>query len=113
MKRLLSYAAMIGAMATGLVASEYRGVVKCGGLPFPGATVTATRGDRKVSTTTDGSGAFRFADLADGVWTIDVEMVGFEKATKEVGVALDAPSPQFDLQFLRTEAPAERAAARP
>jgi hypothetical protein len=95
MKRLLSVAAIVWTLPAGLLASEYRGVVKCGGLPFPGATVTATHGDRKVVTTTDGKGAFRFADLADGVWTIDVEMVGFEKASKEVGVAPDAPSPEY------------------
>jgi hypothetical protein len=113
MKRLLSVVAIVWTLPAGLLASEYHGVVKCAGLPFPGATVTATRGDRKVVTTTDGNGAFRFADLGDGVWTLDVEMVGFVKASKEVGVAPEAPSPQFDLQFLPAQAPPQSAPVRP
>ena len=31
---------------TGLLASEHHGVVKSGGLPIPGATVTATQGEK-------------------------------------------------------------------
>ena len=40
-------AAWIG--VSGLMASEYRGVVKSGSLPVPGVTVTATQGDKKLS----------------------------------------------------------------
>ena len=61
------------------MASEYHGTVKTGGLPVPGATVTAIQGDKKVVTTTDERGAFSFAELADGKWTLEVEMLGFAK----------------------------------
>src|SRR3954468_12829603 len=78
---------------TALLASEHHGVVKSGGLPIPGATVTATQGDKKHATTTDEKGAYAFPDLADGVWTLHVEMLGFAKSSLEIGVAANAPSP--------------------
>jgi hypothetical protein len=89
---------------SGLMASEYHGAVKAGGLALPGATVTAIQGDKKIVTTTDQQGAFSFSDLADGTWTIEVEMLGFEKIARQVGVASDAPSPDFALKFLSEEA---------
>src|SRR5512141_2363457 len=84
---------------TGLMASEHHGTVKSAGLPVPGVTVTATQGDRKHVTTTDENGRYAFADLPDGLWTLDIEMIGFEKLTKEVGIAFDAPSPEWTLKM--------------
>src|SRR5580698_10499580 len=81
-----------------LAASEQHGVVKSNGAPVPGATVTATQGDKKLVTTTDDNGAYSFADLPDGIWTISVEMLGFTKLSREVGIAPDAPSPTWDLK---------------
>src|SRR5271157_6494508 len=89
---------------TGLMASEYHGTVKAGGLALPGATVTASQSDRQIATTTDQQGVFSFAELADGTWTIEVEMLGFEKMARQVGVASDAPSADFALKFLTEEA---------
>ena len=83
----LSRLAAIGLSVSALMASEFHGTVKCGGLPFPGVTVTAAQNDQKVVTTTDAQGVFRYPELADGVWTIEVEMLGFEKITRQVGVA--------------------------
>ena len=82
-----------------LIASEHHGIVKSAGLPVPGATVTATQGDKKHVTTSDENGRYAFADLADGLWTLDIEMMGFEKLTKEVGIAYDAPSPEWNLKM--------------
>src|SRR6202008_2069069 len=76
-----------------LYASEHHGAVQSGGLPVPGATVTATQGDKKFATTTDDQGAYSFADLPDGTWTITVEMLGFARLSEDVGVAAVAPSP--------------------
>jgi trimeric autotransporter adhesin len=83
-----------------LFASEHHGVVQSGGLPVPGATVTATQGSKKLVTTTDDQGAYGFADLPDGVWTITVDMLGFAKLSEEVGVAAMAPSPTWNLKLL-------------
>src|ERR1039458_6752042 len=82
------------------MASEYHGTVKTAGLLVPGVTVTAIQGDKKLVTTTDERGVFSFADLADGTWTIELEMLGFAKLTREVGVAHDAPAPELALKIM-------------
>jgi hypothetical protein len=89
---------------TGLSASESHGSVKSGGLPVPGATVTATQGDQKVVTTTDETGYYSFPDLADGIWKISVEALGFVTASREIGVAADVPGPEWDLKYQTLEA---------
>ncbi len=75
-------------------------MVSSNGLPVPGATVTAIQGDKKFVTTTDDQGAYTFSDLPDGIWTIQVEMFGFSKLSREVGIAPGAPSPDWQLQVL-------------
>src|ERR1700678_2705060 len=103
-----------------LAASEHHGIVKSNGMPVPGATVTASQGDKKLVTTTDDSGEYAFADLPDGIWTITVEMLGFAKLSREIGVTADAASPTWDLKVeslsalnsdLAAEAVAKKAAA--
>src|SRR5947209_11959952 len=94
--RLLAVCAAVA----GLMAAEHHGVVKSGGLPVPGATVTATKGDQKHTTTTDENGKDAFPELADGAWKIEVEMLGFATLSNEVGVAFDAPAPEWNLKFL-------------
>src|SRR5882724_5341151 len=89
---------------TGLLASEHHGIVKSGGLPVPGVTVIATMGDKKVATTTDDNGAYGFPNLEDGVWTLNIEMLGFAKITRDVGIAPEAPSPRWDLKLLPADA---------
>ena len=68
-------------------ASEYHGQVTFGGLPVPGAVVTATQGDKKVVAIADPMGLYSFPNLADGTWTIEVQMTGFAPAKQEVTVA--------------------------
>ena len=86
--------------ASALAAAEHHGVVKSGGLPLPGVTITATMGDKKSVTTTDERGAYSFTDLADGVWTLEIDSFGFAKLREEVAVAPNAPSPEWDLKLL-------------
>src|SRR5256885_8112178 len=83
----------------GLMAAEHHGVVKSAGLPIPGVGVTATLGDKKHTTTTDENGRYAFPELADGVWKLEIEMLGFEKLTNEVGIAHNAPSPEWSLKM--------------
>ena len=87
-------------VVSGLMAAEHHGTVKSGGLTVPGATITATQGDKKMVTTTDDQGDYSFPELADGTWTIDVEMLGFAKVTRDVGIASDAPPADWDLKLL-------------
>lgn len=86
-------------MALGLQASEHHGQVKFGGLPMPGVSITATKGDQKLVAVTDQQGVYAFPDLADGVWTIQVEMLCFEPIKQEVGIAPNAPAPVWELKL--------------
>ncbi|MGA3187850.1 MAG: carboxypeptidase regulatory-like domain-containing protein [Bryobacteraceae bacterium] len=80
--------------------SERHGHVQFGGLPLPGATVTASQGDKKIVALTDAAGAYSFPDLPDGVWTIEVEMLCFVPVKQEVTLAVDAAIPDWDLKLL-------------
>ena len=66
MAKYLRIALLAAAMALPIVASQHQGQVKFGGLPLPGATVTATMGDQKKVAVTDPQGVYTFPDLADG-----------------------------------------------
>jgi hypothetical protein len=81
-------------------ASEYHGQVTFGGSPVPGATVTATEGTKKFSTASDQGGAYSFADLPDGQWTITMEMQCFTTIHADVTVSANTPPGQFELQLL-------------
>jgi hypothetical protein len=84
------------------MASEYHGQVTFGGLPLPGSTVTvvATQGSQKAVAITDDQGIYSFADLADGTWTIDIEMTGFAPLKQEVTVRPNSPPGAFELKLL-------------
>jgi len=81
-------------------ASPFRGVVTFGGLPLPGATVTATQGAKTVTAVSDQNGAFAFDDLADGKWAIVVEMQCFEPIHTEETVAPNAPAAAWEMKLL-------------
>jgi len=80
--------------------SERHGIVKFGGLPLPGATVTASQGDKKIVTITDPQGTYFFPDLPDGAWTIEVDMLCFVPVKQELTLAADAVIPDWDLKLL-------------
>jgi Carboxypeptidase regulatory-like domain len=88
------------------------------GVPVPGATVTATQGEKKFVAITDQQGAYSFPELADGPFTVQVEMLGFSTVKQEV----NTPTAQLELKMLpmgemKAEvvhaAPPEPAAAAP
>src|ERR1051326_8332770 len=86
-----------------LAGAEHRGQVKFGGLPLPGAQVTVMQGDKKFTAVTDDQGLYAFPDMADGVWTIQVEMLCFSPIKQEVAVASDAPVAQWEMKLLPFE----------
>ncbi len=100
MKRAIRWGVLGWLAVAMLAASEHRGVVKFGGLALPGATVTATQGDKKVVAVTDPEGVYAFRELADGNWNIEVSMQCFETARQEVAVAPNAPEAVWDLKLL-------------
>ena len=96
--RLFAVALLIALMGRyGAAAPEHIGQVTFNGVAVPGATVVATQGDTKLATTTNQQGLYRFADLADGAWTIRVEMIGFAPAIKEITLGPDAQPLSIEL----------------
>src|SRR5438874_83221 len=94
-------------------AAQQSGNVRSGELAIPGATVTATLGDKKVVTTADDSGQYVFNDLPAGAWTLQVEMFGFAAARRDVTVG-DAPSSlEWNLELKPRSQPAPVSEAKP
>ncbi len=97
---VLCVVAWPGAAAARSAAAAHVGQVVVDSVPIPGATVTATQDDRHVVTVTDQNGVYQFPDLADGKWTVRVEMLGFATATKEIVASADAPPTLWELTLL-------------
>ena len=92
--------ALFISMAMLLVAADHHGTVTFGGVPVPGATVTATQADQKLAVITDPQGAYSFRELRDGPWTLQVEMAGFAPLTQDVEVAPNATPSALELKLL-------------
>jgi hypothetical protein len=84
-------------------ATEYYGQVIFAGVAVPGATVTAARGDQRLTTSTDAQGIFRIGDIADGTWTISIGMRGFAMLSREVTIGPDAQPAMWELSLLPFE----------
>jgi len=80
-----------------LSAAENHGQVIFGGVGVPGAVVTATQGDKKLKAITDVDGVYTFPDLADGTWSMQVEMSGFAPLKNDVAASA---SPMWDLKMM-------------
>ncbi len=81
-------------------ASEHRGIIRFNELPVPGATVTATQGETKFTTTTDLQGTYFFPDLTDGTWAIEVEMLGFHPIRREIRIGQERSELVWDMTML-------------
>ena len=76
-------------------------MVKFAGLPVPGATVTATMGDKKLVAITDAERACtRSPTCPRACGTMQVEMLCFTPLKMEVASAANAPSPEWELKLL-------------
>jgi hypothetical protein len=82
------------------LASEYHGQVTFGGLPVPGATITATQGSQRFVAVSDQQGIYSFADLSDGIWKILVEMQCFSRIEQTVTIAANMPATKWELKLL-------------
>ena len=80
------------------VSVRHSGVVRSAGQPIPGATVTATQAGRKLTTTTDETGMYRFENLAPGAGTLEVQMVGFSSARREVQAGASEAALEWSLE---------------
>lgn len=117
LKKYLRYIAVAAVAMLPLIAAQFGGQVKFVGppkapatageapgppvvLPLPGATVTATQGDKTVTAVADEQGNFLFPDLPDGTWQLQADMVGFSSARQEVATGTGLPGPVFQLKML-------------
>src|SRR6266566_3682124 len=82
-----------------LLLTEHHGQVMFAGFPVPGATVTAEQGDKKFIAITDQQGVYSFPELAEGPFTIRVEMLGFSTISQEVNAA----AAEFEMKMLPIE----------
>ena len=92
MKKLLIAVVMLVSAIRLFAGGEHSGQVTVGGVPVPGATVTATSGDKKLVTATNDQGIFSLPDATVGTWTLRVEMLGFEPLTRDITVTAE-PQP--------------------
>ena len=92
--------AMLCLALSPLLATEYHGVVKFGGLPLPGATLTATQGDKKFVASTDLEGKYSFPNLPDGDWNIQIEMLCFTSVKKDITIAPGVPTAEWEMNLL-------------
>src|ERR1700743_1035907 len=107
MIRITVLALMLGGLAFGATES---GVVRSGGQPIPGATVTAICGTDKIDTVTDDAGRFTLGGLPETPCTFSISMFGFEAAQQQL-TASGAPL-NFDLK-LQTHATLAQVPAAP
>ena len=106
--------AMPAAMASAQTAAStthVTGTVRSAGLPIPGATVMARQGDRRISTTTDENGQYEL-DLPSGTWNVEVNMMAFGTARRDVVVAMRRSAPTTLWKFERPRASSSQIAVR-
>src|SRR5262245_13656033 len=88
-------------VASPALAADHVGrVTLANGVPVPGARVTATQGANTLVTTTDTQGGYRFTGIADGAWSIQVDMIGLSAQKRDVTIAAGAAPAQWQLSML-------------
>lgn len=99
---LCLFCVLVGLLAvpSRAAALDTRGQVTFHGVPVPGATVTAVRGDKKIRAITNREGLYSLPDLTEGSWTIQVEMTGFASIEREVAVTRSTPLAKWELRLL-------------
>jgi hypothetical protein len=100
--RRLSLVALFAWLCTAgiAMASEYHGQITFGDLPLPGALITATQGTAKFTAVSDQGGMYKFPDLADGTWTIKIEMQCFAPVQSEISIAAATTPGKWQLALL-------------
>ena len=84
-------------------ANDQHGQVVFNGLPVPGATISASQHGKNIVVTSDGDGRYRVPGLAEGPYTIRVEMVGFAPLTRELVADASGVVATFELALLPFE----------
>ncbi|HLJ18159.1 MAG TPA: carboxypeptidase regulatory-like domain-containing protein [Bryobacteraceae bacterium] len=96
----LRWCVFVSLCIVSLLAADSRGQVTFGGLPLPGATVTAVQDGKKFVAITDQQGFYSFTGLSAGTWTIEVEMLCFAPLKREVNITPDTPLLTWEMKLL-------------
>jgi hypothetical protein len=107
------YCLLFMLLVSPLFAVQQSGTVRSGDLTIPGATVTATQGEKKLVTTTEDSGQYVFADLPEGTWKLQVEMFGFKATQRDVTVTDKPVTIDWSLELKPLSEPAPLSTAKP
>src|SRR5271154_5048596 len=96
---MLRSTVLISLIFAGVAAADVQtGLVRSGGQPVPGATVSAECGtDSKITTTTDDAGRFEIGGLPSTSCKYTVLMFGFEPLQKDA--AASSPPLGFDISM--------------
>ena len=97
MKRLLLLFLLVAGY---LAAVQHSGSVRAADQFIPGATVTARQGGASLATSTDEAGRYTL-DLTPGVWEIQVEIFGFNPASRKIEIGLEPSSVDWTLEMPR------------
>src|SRR5229473_5364584 len=106
LRQMRKYILMLVAIACLTVSSfaagpGYQGQVTFNGFAIPGATVTATQGEKTLVAVSDEKGIFSFPEITNGTWTIQVEMSGFTTLKDQLLIGPNAPAaPPWELKML-------------
>src|SRR6185312_4443279 len=106
MQGIMRWLSLLLLSSVAWAATPLHGVVRSGGVPVPGAVVTASQAGKTETAITGDDGAYGFADLADGTWTVSVAMTGFEPASRPVALSSATPPQDFDLRIAAYTGPA-------
>ena len=90
-------ALLLSLESSALWGGSLQGVLRDGDAPVPGAMVTVRTGGELRATHSDSAGAFSFADLMAGAWTLRAERVGYRPLEQRVEIG--ATLLQLDLSF--------------
>jgi trimeric autotransporter adhesin len=86
-------------LASTVLGADQQGVVRIGEVPVPGAAVQATQGTKTLRTITDGDGHYAIPEISEGTWAIQVELLGFETARRDVVVSKEPKVEEWDLKM--------------
>ena len=100
LQKTVACIALSALLSSALSAAEHRGVVRFGGLPVPGATVVASKGDKAFTAITNDLGNYSFPDLEAGPWSFQIEMLGFTPLKQDVTVEPQASASEFELKMM-------------
>jgi hypothetical protein len=104
---------LLALLTISLRGAEHSGQVTFNGVPVPGASVTAVRGDDTQSVHSAPDGSYKFPDLADGTWTLKVEMRGFVTSSRDITVGAGQPAEAWPLALESFDAMSKNAATQP